>query len=106
MFSEWPPTCPKVCKDMSKLCKFQGPNQRSGVFLLVAVLLVAGCSRSPQEKYSEFVGLGQKQSAAGDFNRAILSYRNALLAQPDNADGHYQLALAYLGARKLPEGIL
>jgi len=92
---------------MSELCNFRIIHQRRllEISLGLAVILTAGCSRSPQEKYSQFIKTGDQQFAAKDYNRAIIDYRNALQAQPDKADGHYLLALAYLAADRLPEGI-
>jgi len=92
---------------MSELCKIRTASWRRllEISLGLLVILAVGCSRSPQEKYAQFIKVGNEQSAAQDYNRAILNYRNALQAQPDKADGHYLLALAYLAADRLPEGI-
>jgi tetratricopeptide (TPR) repeat protein len=55
-------------------------------------LSLAGCSRNP-EKY---LASGDKYFKAGQFNEAILQYRNAVQLNPRLAKAHFQLAQAFL----------
>ena len=66
--------------------------------LLAVALMSAGCLRSPEEKRARFLESGKKHLEAKDYTRAALDFSNATQADPKNAEAHYQLALAYLGA--------
>ena len=64
---------------------------------VVCVLgLVAGCSRSPQEKEARFLKRGQAFLAKKDYARATLEFRNAANAMPRDAEPYYQAGLVYL----------
>lgn len=67
------------------------------VLVTAATMLVfSGCARTPQQKYTYYLETGKKQIESAEYQRAVLSFQNAVQAQPRQADAHYQLALAYL----------
>jgi putative PEP-CTERM system TPR-repeat lipoprotein len=82
---------------MEALCP-PGRRISSSAFIwpLIFLLLISGCMQSPQARSATFLHSGQKFLEAKDFNRAILEFRNAVHANPKNAEAHYQLGLAYL----------
>src|ERR671911_1718555 len=65
---------------------------------LVAVLLaltVAGCAKSPSEIKAKHMERGDKYFQEGKYNEALIEYKNVLQVDPEDAAGHYKLALAY-----------
>lgn len=64
--------------------------------LLAAVLAMAGCLRSPEEKYAEFMDSGKKYMEKQDYSSAVLQFKNAARVMPEDAEAHYQGALAEL----------
>src|SRR4029077_20877695 len=67
----------------------------------LALVFLASCARSPQKKEAVFLETGRKHLQAKDFERASIDFRNALQVAPKDAEPHYQLGLAYLGAGDL-----
>jgi tetratricopeptide (TPR) repeat protein len=64
---------------------------------VVCVLgLIAGCSRSPQEKEARFLKRGQAFLRNKDYARATLEFRSAANAMPRDAEPQYQAGLVYL----------
>ena len=72
-------------------------NIRSISACLIAGTLLISCSSSPQAKEAKFSQRGKAQLAKKDFSRAVLEFRNAVQAMPNDAEAYYQLGLAYLG---------
>ncbi len=62
--------------------------------LLAVVLAMAGCLRSPEEKYAEFMSSGKQYMEKKDYSSAVLQFRNAARVMPNAADAHYQAAVA------------
>ena len=62
--------------------------------LLAAIVALAGCSRKSD---TELIESGKQFMAKKDYNRAALQFRNAIQANPKNAEAQYRLALAELG---------
>ena len=80
------------------------PGKPIALALLVTIVLT-GCSMDPRQKYARFLALGNKQLEGGDYSRASLNFRNAIQTQPKDAEAYYRLALSYLGAGQLQEGV-
>ena len=80
-------------------------RDRMMVALLLGVLAFAGCMRSPEAKSAAYIEAGKKLLEKKDPARAILEFRNATQATPKNAEAYYQLALAYLAAGDLRNGV-
>ena len=74
--------------------------------VILPVLLLAGCSRSPEARSARYIESGKKLMEKKDANRAALEFLNALRAAPKNAEAHYQLARAYLAGGDLRKGIV
>lgn len=71
---------------------------------LGASLWLAGCSKSPAERYTAAMAKGQELLQT-DPVRAALEFRNAVQAKPREAEAHYWLAQAYLRNDSVREAI-
>src|SRR5262249_36847833 len=63
------------------------------VVSLTALLVVAGCSRSPEAKKARHLDRGDKYFAREQYPEAIIDYRNVLRFDQANARAIRQLAL-------------
>jgi Flp pilus assembly protein TadD len=63
--------------------------------LIVSLLVVAGCSRSPEAQKARHLERGDKFAAREQYQEAILEYRNVLRLDPANARAIRQLGLSY-----------
>lgn len=63
--------------------------------LAAAMLLLAACSRSPQQREARFIELGKQLLQKKDYTRAGLEFRNAIQIAPADAEPYYQLGLTY-----------
>ena len=63
---------------------------------------LCGCLRSPQAREARFLASGKQHYAQKDYPRAILDFKSALRFAPQDAEGYYQLGLAYEAAVDLP----
>ena len=63
--------------------------------LIVALLVVAGCSRSPEAQKARHLERGDKFAAREQYHEAILEYRNVLRLDPANARAIRQLGLSH-----------
>jgi len=81
--------------------------RRNGLIppLLLVALASSACVRSPETKSAASIEAGKKLLEQKDAARAILQFRNATQATPRNPEAHYQLALAYLAAGDLQNGV-
>lgn len=81
----------------------QNSQRRQGLIrLLISVLciaaLLAGCARSPQERYAKYLKEGRKSFVDKDFLKASVDFKNASQALPQEAEPHYQLGLTALAS--------
>src|SRR5947207_8419327 len=60
--------------------------------IIVTIAVVWGCSRDP----NELVESAKQYISAGKYNEAVIELRNAIKLNPQLAEAHYQLGLAYL----------
>jgi len=67
--------------------------------LLLALALLAGCSRDPNVRKQKYLQSGEKYLAKGKLNEAIVEFRNAVEIDPRFAAAHYQLARTYLRSK-------
>ncbi len=63
---------------------------------LLASLVLAGCATSPQVKEAKYLKAGHARMDKKDYPRAILEFKNAAQAMPQDAEPNYQMGLAYL----------
>ena len=68
------------------------------VFLLWSVAVFSGCRTSPEAKEAKFLKRGQALVAQKEYARAVLEFRNAATAKPQDAEPHYQMGMAYLAS--------
>lgn len=68
------------------------------VLLLTAALALAGCFRSPAERERSFLQTGREYCEKKDYARAILQFKNAAQAMPNDAQPYYELGQAYLAS--------
>src|SRR5262245_4954428 len=71
--------------------------------LIVALLVVAGCSRSPEAQKARYLERGDKFAAREQYQEAILEYRNVLRLDPANARAIRQLGLAHYSLDEGPQ---
>src|SRR5262245_22594246 len=67
--------------------------------MVVASLLVFGCSRDPLK----FVESGKKYIAEGKYEAGVIELKNALKINSQLPQAHYELAVAYLHLGRLAE---
>src|SRR5262245_12930220 len=65
------------------------------ILLAVGLLVVAGCSRSPEAQKARYLERGDKYAARQQYRDAILEYRNVLRLDPANARATRQLGLLH-----------
>jgi tetratricopeptide (TPR) repeat protein len=73
--------------------------------LLLAATILAGCSRTPQEKETLFLARGKKYVQARDYPRALLEFSNAASAMPKDAEPFYQMGLVYADMGSVREAV-
>jgi Tfp pilus assembly protein PilF len=88
---------------MAQALKYRGPACAAGI-AIIAVLFLSGCA-NPAEKRARFVETGKRFLDKKDYARAILQFRNAIQVAPKDAEGHYELALAYLGLGGIQQAV-
>jgi tetratricopeptide (TPR) repeat protein len=72
--------------------------KQTTILLAAAALTLCACSSSPQAKEAKFLDKGKKELQQKNYAVAIIQFKNAVQAQPRDAEPYYQLGLAYLGA--------
>jgi tetratricopeptide (TPR) repeat protein len=63
--------------------------------LLLTCCLFPGCDRSPEARGARYLETGKQLLQKHDPVRAILQFKNAAKATPDNPEIYYQLGMAY-----------
>src|SRR5215831_15724219 len=81
---------------MEKAKGLMSPQFRVWTILLaVGLLVMAGCSRSPEAQKARYLERGDKYAARQQYRDAILEYRNVLRLDPANARATRQLGLLH-----------
>ena len=65
-------------------------------FLYAALLFLAACSSDPNQEKLKYLASGDRYFQTGQYQEAVIQYRNALQIDPRLARAHYQLGRAYL----------
>jgi len=70
---------------------------------LLAILLIScfSCARTPQQQAARFLARGKARMEKKEYSAAILDLKNVARLQPNDAEGFYQLGLAYLSSGNL-----
>jgi tetratricopeptide (TPR) repeat protein len=63
--------------------------------LMVTAVILGGCARSPEARRDRYVARGKQLLQKQDYGRALLEFRNAAQAKPDDAEVYYQMGLAF-----------
>lgn len=79
------------------MSRFPRPFAAPVLAILTILSGSTGCLRSAREKEAQFLRKGQEYRDKRDFARALLQFKNAMVAQPKDAEPLYQLGLTYLG---------
>lgn len=64
--------------------------------VLLTILLLTGCSQSPEAKYEKYMQQGKEMLASRDYQRALIAFRNASKTKEAAAEPHYQAGLVFL----------
>ena len=75
----------------------------STYFLVFALLGALGCFQNPQQAKKRYFESGQGYFAQKKYHEAVIQFKNALQADPNYVEAHYQLGLAYLGLARYRE---
>ena len=79
-----------------------GQVSRLGLVLLALVVLVS--CKSEEEQVADFLARGREHVEAKQDKEAVIEFRNVIKVDPNNAEGHYALAEAYLRQGQLKQG--
>lgn len=71
------------------------PMKACGVILVLSIF--GGCARSPEARRDRYITHGNQYLQKHDYARAILEFKNAARATPDDAEVYYRLGLAFTG---------
>lgn len=74
-------------------------SRSAAVRCLIACLLLAaltGCSRDPNARKQKYFDSGEKYFAQGKYREAVIQFSNSVQIDPRFAQGHAELAQAYL----------
>ena len=63
---------------------------------LIAVAIVAGCTRDPNVLKQKHFAKGESYFQRGQYREAAIEFQNAIQIDPKYADAHYELAQTYL----------
>jgi tetratricopeptide (TPR) repeat protein len=76
-------------------------RRRTKVSLVLLGLILSACSQTPEVRSANYLAAGKKLLLKKDAPRAILQFRNALKATPDNPEVYFQLGEAYSATKDL-----
>jgi tetratricopeptide (TPR) repeat protein len=74
--------------------------------MIFVLIICNGCTRSPRERRDKYLAAGRALAEKKDFARAILSFKNAAQAMPNDAEAYYQMGLAALSTGDVRLGFL
>lgn len=65
-------------------------------FLFLGLAVLVSCTLDPEKRKFKYLNSGETYAKQGKYREASLQFRNAIQIDPKFAEGHYQLAMAYL----------
>ncbi|MCB9384396.1 MAG: tetratricopeptide repeat protein [Bryobacterales bacterium] len=65
----------------------------AALLLFALVATTAGCLKSPDEKYADYMASGQEYLEKGDYGAALIEFKNAARTKSTEAEPFYQIAL-------------
>ena len=71
----------------------------------MAFLIAAGCTRSPEARCDAYLARGKQLLEQKDYSRALIEFRNASQAMPNDAEPYYQFSLASFAAGDIQAGV-
>jgi tetratricopeptide (TPR) repeat protein len=75
--------------------------ERNTLFVGAVILILSACSQSPEAQEAQNLQKGKKEYLRKNYAVAVLHFKNAVQAQPRDAEPYYQLGLAYLALNDL-----
>src|SRR5690242_2988051 len=66
------------------------------IVLWMGALGLSGCTASPEARSAKYMVAGKRFLEKKDYSRAILAFKNAVQAVPNNAEPYYQLGVTAL----------
>jgi len=76
------------------------------VFVLSLAMSAAySCRRTPVQSYAGMLESGSRYLDGKEYVKAIIQFKNAVRAEPRNAEGYYRLGLAYIATGDMGDGI-
>ena len=65
------------------------------IFAVMALAVLAGCSRDPQVRKKAYLDKGVAYFEKGKYDAAIIEYQNAIQIDPNFAAAHYEMARSF-----------
>lgn len=73
--------------------------------IVFVAIIAGGCARSPQAYRDKYLAQGRALASKKDYSRAILAFKNAAQAMPNDAEVHYWMGRTALEAGDLRTGV-
>jgi tetratricopeptide (TPR) repeat protein len=68
----------------------------TGLIVCLMIFGTGACSRNPAENEAQYLTRGKQFRTKGEYDRAVLEFKNAIKAMPKDAEPYYQLALVHI----------
>ena len=73
--------------------------------MALAMSMAYSCRRAPQQSYAGMMEGGRRYLDSKDYVKAIIQFKNAVRAEPRNAEGYYRLGLACVATGNMLEAV-
>ena len=75
------------------------PDRRFFRWIIVLCILIIAACASPEQKKTKYFESGKAYYDRGEFDKAVIEFKNAIQIDPKFADAHYMLGMSYLKQR-------